>query len=138
MPTEKSCGAVLFTEISGIRHYVLVSNEGRNNCALPKGRVEPGETEKETALREVWEETNIHAELIGDFRTKIEYIMPKGDLKQVVIFIARYENQTPKLNPDEHDEIMVLPLEEALEAISWDDMREVLRAADAYLDSVSH
>ena len=134
MPAEKSCGAVLYTEINGIRHYVLVVNDNGGNCTLPKGHVEEGETEKQTALREVFEETNVHAELIDGFRRQVEYIMPNGRLKQIIYFTARYENQTALINPDEHDEILVLPFEEALAVISWGYAKEVLCEAERFLN----
>ena len=89
---EKSCGAVLYTLIDGIRHYVLVSTSKGYNCGLPKGHMEGDENEKETALREVFEETGIHGELLDGFRKRIEYPLP-GGIKEIIFFIAQYKNQ---------------------------------------------
>jgi len=130
MPKEKSCGAVLYTEIAGIRRYVLVINDNGRNCTIPKGHAEGIETEKETALREIFEETNIHAEFIDGFRKQVTILNGK---KEIVFFIAKYENQNPKHNPNEHDEIIVLPFEEALATISWDYAKEVLCEAERFL-----
>ena len=130
MPKEKSCGAVLYTVIAGTRHYVLVSNMDGGNCTILKGHVEGNETEKETALREILEETNIHAEFIDGFRKQITIM---NGMKDIVYFIAKYENQSPKCNPNEHDEIMVLPFEEALAAITWEHTKEVLCEAERFL-----
>ncbi|MCL2772161.1 MAG: NUDIX domain-containing protein [Oscillospiraceae bacterium] len=131
MPKEKSCGAVLYTVIAGTRHYVLVINDNGGNCTIPKGHVEGNETEKETALREIFEETNIHAEFVDGFRKQITIL---SGTKEVVFFIAKYyENQSPKCNPNEHDEIMVLPFEEALAAITWEHTKEVLCEAERFL-----
>ena len=47
---EKSCGAVLYTIENNEILYLLV-RDSRGICGLPKGHVEPGETEVETALR---------------------------------------------------------------------------------------
>jgi len=127
---EKSCGAVLYTVIAGTRHYVLVSNMNGGNCTIPKGHVQGNETEKETALREVFEETNIHAEFVDGFRKQITIM---SGTKEVVYFIAKYENQTPKYDPNEHEEIMVLPFEEALAAITWEYAKEVLCEAERFL-----
>ena len=131
----KSCGAVLFTYINNVRHYVLVNSlDGR--YGLPKGRMEAGESEKETALREVFEETGIHAEIVDGFRRKIKYIMPRGDKKIVILFAAQYTNQELKFDPLEHSGIIAAPIKEALSTLSWDDMKEVLLEADEFLDSL--
>ena len=130
MPKEKSCGAVLYTVIAGTRHYVLVINDNGGNCTIPKGHVEGNETEKETALREIFEETNIRAEFVDGFRKQITIM---SGTKDVVFFIAKYENQSPKCNPNEHDEIMVLPFEKALAAITWGYAKEVLCEAERFL-----
>ena len=63
---EKSCGTVLYTVVGGERRYVLVKASERN-CGVPKGHMDPFETEQETALRETWEETSIRARIVGDF-----------------------------------------------------------------------
>ena len=133
MPKEKSCGAVLYTVIAGIRHYVLVINDNGGNCTIPKGHVEGNETEKETALREIFEETNINPEFVDGFRKQITI---QNGIKEIVFFIAKYENQNPKCDPNEHDEIMVLPFEEALAVITWEHTREVLREAERFLASL--
>ena len=130
MLKEKSCGAVLYTVIAGTRHYVLVNNENGKNCTIPKGHVEGNETEKETALREILEETSIRPEFVDGFRKQITIL---NGTKEVVFFIAKYENQSPKCNPSEHDEIMVLPFEEALAAITWEHTKEVLCEAERFL-----
>jgi 8-oxo-dGTP pyrophosphatase MutT (NUDIX family) len=59
---EKSCGAVLFTG-NKERNYVLVKSATNNSWGLPKGHVENNETEQETALREIMEETGVKANI---------------------------------------------------------------------------
>ena len=62
MATIHSAGAVLYTVIDGERRYVLV-REKNGSYGMPKGHVEVGETLAETALREIREETGLHATL---------------------------------------------------------------------------
>jgi len=133
MKTEKSCGAVLFTMIDGKRHYVLIQTQDGRNVAPPKGHVEPGETEEETALREIKEETGVHAVLIDGFRKDIVYALPRGNQKHVVFFLAQYQNQTAHSPQGEKGTVLMLPINEALAAISFDDAREVLVKADQFL-----
>ena len=108
---EKSCGAVLFTE-NGNRQYVVVKSAIKKHWSLPKGHVEGDETERETALREIKEETGIDAEIIEGFREQIEYIMPNGVRKQVVFFIAKYANQELRSNIFEISTIMIVEINE--------------------------
>ena len=133
MHIEKSCGAVLFTEINGKRHYVLVSSTVENNCGLPKGHVENDETDEETALREISEETCVNAKIIEGFRKQIEYVIPNGKIKQVVFFIAQYQNQEAKNNPCEKFTVMLLPIDEALRSVTFENVRKVLLDADKWL-----
>ena len=61
MNFEKSCGAVVFVEEnSSVRYLLMCSMEGV--YGFPKGHMEGNETEIETALREVREETGIELE----------------------------------------------------------------------------
>ena len=93
---EKSCGAVVFCRDEKGISYLLV--RGRKGFwGFPKGHVEAGETEKETALREIREETGLTVTLIDGFREEDEYPIYRQGLsdgiKTVVFFLARYENQ---------------------------------------------
>ena len=82
---EKSCGAVLFTTEKGIKKFLLVES---NYFGFPKGHVEENETEQETALREIKEETGVDATIIPGFRETVNYKLPNGNVKEVVFFIA--------------------------------------------------
>lgn len=59
MPKVKSCGVLVFRE-GQPRQFLLMRNAGRYD--LPKGHVEGQETEMQCALRELREETGIHAD----------------------------------------------------------------------------
>lgn len=127
---EKSCGAVVFTEADGQRRYVLVKG---SYIGLPKGHMESGETEHQTALREVAEETCISAEILPSFRRVVFYHLPNGNDKRVVYFLARYRDQTPHRNPEEFLRVMDLPFHDALHALTFENDRVTLRAAEHFL-----
>ena len=93
MKHEKSCGAIVFTRLNDqIKYLIIESING--DFGFPKGHVEPGETEVETALREIFEEVNIKPTLIDGFRETVEYYIPSVDVqKQVVFFLGEYNNQ---------------------------------------------
>ncbi len=128
-PVEISCGTVLYTRDGGVR-YVLVRSA--DSCGFPKGHVEAWETEEQTALRETWEETCVHAEIAPGLRWETEYVMPGGVRKKAVYFLASFAGQTPAHNPAfEELDVFALPFAQALEALTYDDMRAILRQADA-------
>jgi len=137
---EKSCGAVLFTEQDGVRKYVLVGRgplqSGRDcNCGFPKGHAEKNETERETALREIKEETCIDARIIEGFKKEINYVMPNGVAKEAVYFLASYKNQEPKKSPCEELEVLLLPFAEAIDALTFESAKEILRGAENFLNT---
>ena len=82
MKYEKSCGAVVFNGDT-----VLVVKHRAGHVDFPKGHVEENETEEETAIREVKEETNIDISIAG-YRTTVHYSPTPGVEKEVVFFLA--------------------------------------------------
>ena len=112
---EKSCGAVLFTVEKGIRKFLLVES---NYFGLPKGHIEENETEQETALREIKEETGVDAKIIPGFRETVNYRLPNGNVKEVVFFIAEYAPQQYTVNRTELRGITLLTYDKAIKRIN--------------------
>ena len=57
MKKEKSCGAVVYRETGEQIEILLIRHKNGGHWAFPKGHVEKKETEEDTALREIREET---------------------------------------------------------------------------------
>lgn len=69
---EKSCGAVVFARTPDIKFLLL--QYGAGHWDFVKGNVELNETEMDTAMRELREETGISdAKFIEGFRERIDY-----------------------------------------------------------------
>lgn len=83
---RKSCGVLPYRIIDGEREYLLVFEQFSHCWSLPKGHMEPGETEEMTALRELQEETGLTACLDTDHFAVIEYPVFEKARKQVVFF----------------------------------------------------
>ena len=134
MITEKSCGAVVHTRVGGELRYVLVQSRG-GYWGFPKGHVEPGETEEQTALREIREEVGLRVRLLRGFREETRYPLPgRADVtKQVVFFCAEYADQPLAPQESELARAALVPCEEALRRLSYEDLRRVLRGAHAFL-----
>ena len=88
---EKSCGAVVFTRREDGVRYVVIENVG-GVVGFPKGHIEEGETETQTALREIYEEVGLRPRLCDGFREVDEHPIPGRDvIKQIVYFLAEYD-----------------------------------------------
>ena len=134
MHIEKSCGAVVFTRIGGEIRYVLAQSlEGI--YGFPKGHVEPGETEHETALREIREEVGLRPVLIDGFRVVTEHPLPKkpDTIKQVVYFLAEYADQDIVFQKEELLSAPLLSFDEALARFTFDNSKQVLTQANDFL-----
>jgi 8-oxo-dGTP pyrophosphatase MutT (NUDIX family) len=133
---EKSCGVIVYKEFWGERLYLIIRSL-RGEYGFPKGHVEGGETEYETAKRELKEETGVEAEIIDGFRRQIEYKLPgKTDvIKRSVYFIGKCTAFQITPQASEVSEAVFVPLSTALELLTFESTREILKEADTYLSA---
>ena len=137
MNYEYSCGAVVFTRIGGEPHYVLVrAKDQPKGChGFPKGHMEAGETEEQTALREIYEEVGLRVRLLPGFRAVTEYQLPTppDTRKRVVFFLAEYEGQETTVLETELAAITIAPWPQALELTQFADSKRILTEAHEFL-----
>ena len=100
---------------------------------FPKGHVEQGETEVDTARREIWEETGLSAKIDTDFRQVVTYYPKPGIIKDVVFFLATIIDGTEKAQEEEIAEIRWFSFEDARDHITFASDEDVLLAANAHL-----
>lgn len=86
---RKSCGVLPWMEEGGKRKYLIVFEQFSQCWSLPKGHMEAGETEAETAQRELLEETGLFAQPDTRYHAAIEYPISPVARKQVIFFPAR-------------------------------------------------
>lgn len=134
MTHEKSCGAVIFTRIGGVPHYVIIQ-QSKNFFGFPKGHVEKGETEEETALREIFEEVHLKPKLIAGFKAVDEYLLPrkKNTMKQVIFFLAEYSSQKISVKRDELLGAQLLPYESAVKRLRHATLKKILTDANEFI-----
>ena len=138
MNYEFSCGAVVFTRIGGEPHYVLIrAKDQPEGChGFPKGHMEAGETEEQTALREIYEEVGLRVRLLEGFRAVTEYPLPcpPDTRKRVVFFLAEYEDQQITVQESELASYTIAPFPQALELTEYADSKQILTDAHAFLN----
>ncbi|MCW4006709.1 MAG: NUDIX domain-containing protein [Candidatus Bathyarchaeota archaeon] len=134
MLNEKSCGAVVYRRNPELTYLLL--QYGAGHWDFVKGNVEAGETEKETVVRELAEETGItDATFIADFKEPISYFYKRQGstvYKEVIFYLM--ETQTSQVTLSfEHKDFCWLPYDQAMEQLTFKNARNVLQKADWFL-----
>lgn len=120
---EKACGCIIIEN-----NRVLLVQQTNGDWGFPKGHVKGNETEVETAIREVKEETNVDVKVEEDKRYSIEYDIEDGEIhKQVVYFVASKIGGDIAKQESEINVIQWLNFEEAMKQITYDDLRNIFR-----------
>ncbi len=118
------------------RLFLLVIRQFRGGpVSFPKGHVEEGETERQTAEREVFEETAVRIKINCDFREKITYSPTKGVLKDVVYFLAYTSRYYLRPRRGEIAEAFWVELSRAKEMLDHANDRYVLEKALVYIEN---
>lgn len=102
--------------------------QGYYGWSFPKGKLEPGETLEQAAVREIFEETAIHAEVIPGFRQVVASAKP-GDTRMVTFFLGKSKEGKKTPIPDEVAYAQWVPVEQVLEMIHYQPDLEVLKGA---------
>ena len=97
MKKEISCGAVIARQTDAGCEILLIRHANGGHWAFPKGHVEGNETEAETALREIREETGLSVTLDTNFRTVVTYSPKPGVMKDVIYFAAELAGGDAKM-----------------------------------------
>ena len=122
MVKEKSCGCIIIED-----NRVLLVKHQKGHWGFPKGHVEKNETEMETAIREVKEETNLDVKIVDNTRFVEEYITDKGNEKEVVYFYAKKVGGEIKSQEEEVSETKWFSFEEARQVITYKESKETFR-----------
>ena len=107
---EKTCGAIVYRKSHGNTEILLIKHINSGHWSFPKGHVEGNETEVETAIREIKEETAIDVMIDPTFRETVSYYPKRDTQKTVVYFIGKAKNYD------------YIPQEEEISEIRWVDI----------------
>ncbi len=87
---SKSCGAVVYRMVRGCPEFLLFLQSAFRRWSFPKGHMEPGESETQTALREIREETGMRVTLQGGFRAEMHDAVPPRSTRPWFFFWRRH------------------------------------------------
>ncbi|HOD86248.1 MAG TPA: NUDIX domain-containing protein [Methanoculleus sp.] len=134
MVKERSCGAVVVRRDTEPQYLIL--RYGAGHWDLVKGHGIGGETEEETVLRELEEETGItHAWFIPGFRQEVHYFFQRRGrtvYKEVVYYLIETPEKEVRLS-DEHIAYLWLPYDRVMRTITFANSRGVVEAAHDHL-----
>ena len=131
---ESSCGAVVFRDIRGEVRYLLIKNKRSAHWGFPKGHIEKGETKKQTACREVLEETGIHLNIIDGFESVSKYKIKDKIEKQVSIFVGTTKDVNTVIQPEEIEDYIWLTYDRAMSLLKFDNDKNILSSAHTFLN----
>jgi len=137
---EISSGGVIFKRRDHSFEVALISKKKGKVWCLPKGHVEEGESLKETAVREVREETGLSGEVverIGDVIYWYSNKSKEGELikifKRVYFFLLKYVDGETGNHDFEVENAQWFKIEEARKILSYKNERDIMKKAEKIL-----
>ncbi len=121
MKYEKSCGAIVIED-----GKVLLVKHNAGHWDFPKGHVEEGETEFETAIREVKEETNIDIKIEKENRYISEYSPKEDVMKKVIYFLGEKIGGEDKPQIEEVSDVEWVDVNKAVERITHQRSKDIM------------
>lgn len=132
---ESSCGAVVYRDIRGEVRYLLIKNKRSAHWGFPKGHIEIGESKKQTAYREVLEETGIHINIIDGFESVSKYKIKDKIEKMVSIFVGTTKDTSTVIQQEEIEDYIWLTYDRAMSLLKFENDKTILRSAYEFLNS---
>lgn len=135
MIQERSAGVILFRQLKDQREYLLLHYPS-GHFDFPKGHVEAGENDRQTANRELIEETGINEIVwIDGYLEQMHYDYRRGPelmSKDVIYFLARTTQKKVTIS-HEHQGFTWLPYKEAYEKLTFETAKGLIKKAEAFL-----
>ncbi len=135
---EKSCGIIVYRKtIEGLQFLLLHYPGG--HWDFPKGHVERGDpSEQATARRELQEETGItQVDINAGYKESMVYEFNRGPFERVKKIVVYFLGETRENNVElsfEHQGCIWMPYDEALERLTYENAKDLLRKAQPYLE----
>lgn len=91
--TVQQAAAIPVRRVRGQVQICLIRRKGARSWGIPKGLVEPGDTRKETALNEAWEEAGLSGQVVGKTIGTYKYVKLGRTLKVSVYLMEVVEQE---------------------------------------------
>ena len=123
-----AAGGVVIDEESGAPRVLLVHRPRYDDWSFPKGKLDPGETFEQAAVREVKEETGLKCRIIRELPTLRYRVQTKGELRPKVVHYFLMERVRGKIRVPgaEVDKAAWFDLDTAARKLSYERDRKLL------------
>lgn len=133
MRKEKSCGAIIYRKSEQNIEFLLLKHNNGGHYSFPKGHVETNETEIQTALREISEETGLAVVIQNNFRECVTYSPAPNITKDVIYFLAQANFHTVTIQELEICDSCWVSFENAQSILSYENDKKLLEKANVFL-----
>ena len=123
MNTVLKAGAVILSKNNPDK-IVIIYRKSEDDFSLPKGHLEAGETLEQCAIRETKEETGLDIELLSTLSV-VTYTNNSDGYVETTYYLARSLNDNA-VQPENGVDVHWMSLEEALQKISYKNLRQFL------------
>ncbi|XP_005530451.1 PREDICTED: bis(5'-nucleosyl)-tetraphosphatase [asymmetrical] [Pseudopodoces humilis] len=143
----RACGLIIYRRLQpapsskvtdSIEYLLLQTSYGTHHWTPPKGHVDPGEDDLQTAFRETQEEAGLQASqltLIEGYKKELHYPV-HGKPKTVVYWLAEMKDCNTEIKlSEEHQAFQWLKLEDACKFAEFEDMQATLKEVHQFLSS---
>ena len=128
---ETTSGGVIFrrSQKSGELEILLIK-DAKSRWTIPKGHVEEGEEPKETAEREIREETGLQEMQVRDWLGKVNFRYRRNHtlvLMTMHIYLVQALGSTDRLHPEDWlSDIQWLSAAQAVDSIAYEDIGKLM------------
>lgn len=127
---EPTAGGIVWRRNEKGTIEILLIQDAKDRWTIPKGHIEEGETAKETAEREIREETGLQEMVMQGWLGKINFQYRRQQslvLMTTEIFLVAAKGNTDDITPEEWMKgIKWLPANEALDKIEYEDIGKII------------
>lgn len=130
---EPTAGGVIFRRDKEGKIEILLIQDAKDRWTIPKGHMEEGEDAKQTAEREVGEETGLKKVKVLNWLGKINFRYRRTNSLVLIsqeIFLVQALGDTDDITPEDWmNGIKWFPAAEALDKIEYDDIQKLILLA---------